>query len=57
MANVLMLFLNLFLGAVWIWCAVMDFKKERYPGFAVDVMLTIYQAACMVYYIIKGLIS
>ena len=57
MANVLMSFLNLFLGAIWIWCAVMDFKKERYPVFAVYVMFTIYQAAFMVYYIIKGLIS
>lgn len=57
MANVIMSVLNLLLGSLWIWCAVMDFKKERWGVFAFDVMLAIYQATFMVYYIIKGLIS
>lgn len=57
MANVIMSILSLLLGAVWIWCAVTDFKKERYPSFALDIMLTVYQSACMVYHIIMGLMA
>lgn len=52
MANYIMSIVQLLLGTLWVYCAAIDFKKEKWWGFALDVMCTVWSITHLVYYLI-----